>query len=60
MQQMLTALTLLNIFQETLNLLISLGFTAILVTTTGVVLYIIKMLTGQNGDILAMVARKAA
>ncbi len=60
MQQMLTALTLLSIFQGILNLLISLEFTATLVTTTGVVLYIIKTLTGQNGDILAMVARKAA
>ncbi|HAT1881981.1 TPA: hypothetical protein ACIZAC_002824 [Legionella pneumophila] len=57
---MLTALTLLSIFQGILNLLISLEFTATLVTTTGVVLYIIKTLTGQNGDILAMVARKAA
>ncbi|HDU7928092.1 TPA: hypothetical protein RGI28_000020 [Legionella pneumophila] len=57
---MLTALILLSIFQGILNLLISLEFTATLVTTTGVVLYIIKTLTGQNGDILAMVARKAA
>ncbi|HAT1992659.1 TPA: hypothetical protein KKW55_001922 [Legionella pneumophila] len=57
---MLTALILLSIFQGILNLLISLGFTATLVTTTGVVLYIIKTLTGQNGDILVTVARKAA
>ncbi|HAT1820863.1 TPA: hypothetical protein I8Z14_001380 [Legionella pneumophila] len=57
---MLTALTLLSIFQGILNLLTSLGFIATLVTTTGVVLYIIKTPTGQNGDILAMVARKAA
>ncbi|HAT1866603.1 TPA: hypothetical protein ACF2PS_002196 [Legionella pneumophila] len=51
---------LINIFPEILNLLTSLGFIATLVTTTGVVLYIIKTPTGQNGDILAMVARKAA
>lgn len=57
---MLTILTLLRIFQGILNLLISLGFTATLVTTTGAALYITKTLIGQNGNILAMVARKAA
>ncbi|HAT1807902.1 TPA: hypothetical protein I8Z23_000413 [Legionella pneumophila] len=51
---------LINIFPEILNLLTSLGFIATLVTTTGAALYIIKTLTGQNGDILATVARKAA
>ncbi|ADG25016.1 hypothetical protein lpa_02435 [Legionella pneumophila 2300/99 Alcoy] len=51
---------LINIFPEILNLLTSLGFTATLVTTTGAAPYITKTLTGQNGDILVMVARKAA
>ncbi len=50
----------LSIFPGILSLLISSGFTAILVTTTGAALYITKTLTGQNGDTLAMVARKAA
>ncbi|HAT2038291.1 TPA: hypothetical protein I8Z93_000696 [Legionella pneumophila] len=57
---MLTALILLSIFQGILNLLTSLGFIATLVTTTGAAPYIIKTLTGQNGDILVTVARKAA
>ncbi|HEL8446496.1 TPA: hypothetical protein U0D69_002685, partial [Legionella pneumophila] len=59
-QQVPATLILINIFPEILNLLTSLGFIATLVTTTGAALYIIKTLTGQNGDILATVARKAA